>query len=52
VLQRKFDWTEEECAYAREQILSVANLVSPHERLDVVPDDKDYNMIVGLPRQW
>ena len=46
MLQRKFNWTEAECAYSREQILSVANLVEPHERVDVVLDDTDDNRIV------
>jgi putative PIN family toxin of toxin-antitoxin system len=46
VLMRKFEWTREECAFAREQILSVANLVTVSELLNDVPDDKDDNRIL------
>jgi uncharacterized protein len=46
VLGRKFDWTASELRIARERIIRYAEIVTPSEQINAVPEDPDDDRIL------
>jgi putative PIN family toxin of toxin-antitoxin system len=46
VLREDFRWSEEQIAFTVRTVAKVAEVVSPRERVNVVVDDPDDNMIL------